>query len=466
MLVFVCLFASGGSAQDQGVEVPAPPEKPNIVLILTDDQAFSDLFSGAMPRTNALLVQKGATYRSAYVTLSVCCPSRATILRGQYAHNHRVIDNHKPTGGVTRFRELGLENSTVATWLQGAGYETSMIGKYMNGYMGEHVAPGWDDWHVLSRFFPTTRTINNNGVEETFPGTIEEHLGDRAVEFVEGAEGPFYLHLGTHAPHDPYDYKPGYGELYRNANPPRYASFNEKDVSDKPPWIRNRQRFNDSNVRWIENAYRERLRSLRMVDDLVGDVVEAVRAKGELENTYFFFISDNGWHYGEHRIVAGKWTPYEESHRVPFVVRGPGVPENVSRSPFVLNNDLAPTFAEIAGAETPDFVDGRSIVPTFASNTPAGWRTAFAIEGYRTGSAGVMAPTPTYAGVRTRHHKYVVYPGTSTREKELYDLSRDPRELHNSWRGAGAPLKRAMTQRLEALRNCSGEGCRRAEGFR
>jgi arylsulfatase A-like enzyme len=223
--VFVCLFTSGGAAQDRGGEEPEQAEgKPNIVLILTDDQAFSDLSSGAMPKTNALLVKRGATYRQAYVTLSVCCPSRATILRGQYAHNHRVIDNHRPTGGAARFKELGLEESTVATWLQGAGYETSMIGKYMNGYSGDHVAPGWDDWHVLSNFFPRTRTMNNNGTEETFPGTIEGHLGRRAVEFIEGAEDPFYLHVGTHAPHDPYEYQPAYRTLHRGAKPPRYAS--------------------------------------------------------------------------------------------------------------------------------------------------------------------------------------------------------------------------------------------------
>jgi arylsulfatase A-like enzyme len=230
--------------------------------------------------------------------------------------------------------------------------------------------------------------------------------------------------------------------------------------------VRNKGRITGAQSNAITRGYRERLRSLRMVDDVVEDVVEAVREKGELENTYFFFVSDNGWHYGEHRIPAGKWTPYEESHRVPLIVRGPGVPEGVNRSPFVLNNDLAPTFAEIAGAETPGFVDGRSIVPTFANNAPEGWRTAFAIEGYRTRSSGVLSPAPTYAGVRTRHFKYVEYPGSRPLQRELYGLSKDPRELHNVWRGAGVPSKRAMAQRLETLRGCSGEGCHRAEGFR
>ncbi len=217
------------------------------------------------------------------------------------------------------------------------------------------------------------------------------------------------------------------------------------------------------------------------VDEAVGRLIDALRESGELENTYVFFTSDNGWHAGEHRLTTGKWTAYEEDTRVPLIVRGPGVAEGRTLPHLVLNNDLAPTFADLAGVGVPSFVDGRSLKPLLSAEpTPEEeWRSAFMVEAAREVSRRLAPPLsgdqlpedkrhapreewgrPGLEAIRTEEHLYVEY---GTGERELYDLRRDPYQLDNAYESADPELVRHLQRRLAALRGCSGTSCEVAE---
>ena len=176
--------------------------------------------------------------------------------------------------------------------------------------------------------------------------------------------------LGTKAPHAPAP-RPPPRERLPGVPVPRPPSFDEEDVSDKPAWVRDNPPLDPEQIASHEDLYRKRLQSMLAVDDMIGRLVDALRKNGELDNTYIFFTSDNGFHMGQHRLTTGKWTAYEEDIRVPLIVRGPGVPEGRTLPHLVLNNDFAPTFADLAGAKTPYFVDGRSLVPLLTDDLPS-----------------------------------------------------------------------------------------------
>jgi len=459
LVAAVCVLSSG----DRQVVLARKPERPNLILILTDDQTPGDV--GYMPGVRALLRDRGTTFRNAFVTDSVCCPSRATILRGQYAHNHEIAGAKPPAGGFEKFRRLGLERSTVATWLKARGYATGFVGKYLNGYLRTtHVPPGWDRWYGFNGGGYHDFTLNENGRNVSYRGTSSyqtDVLGRKALGFVRWAarrDRPFFLHLSPWAPHGPAEPAPRHARLFARTPLPRPPSFDERDVSDKPRWVRDNPRLGREEVREMGRLYRNRLRTLRAVDELVGRLVAALRESGQLENTYIFFTSDNGFHMGHHRLPEGKWTAYEEDIRVPLLVRGPGVPEGRVLPHLVLNNDLAPTFGRLGGARVPGYVDGRSLVLLLRRDPPSrrSWRSAFLVEAASHGESG----RPGLVAVRTRGHLYVEY---ESGERELYDLRRDPHQLRNLYRRAPRGLVRDLKGRLEALAGCSGEGCRAAE---
>lgn len=442
----------------------ASPDRPNVVLILADDMRADDLRH--VPRTRSLLAEEGVTFENAFVTDSLCCPSRATILRGQYAHNHLVRDNKSPLGGWPVFRDRKREFSTLATWLDDAGYETALVGKYMNHYRGSYVPPGWDRWfaisgephpgepyeinedHALKRFAPAERDLS-------------ALLADEAVSFIRDAREPFFLYLAPRPPHRVATPSPKHASAYANVVYPESPSYDERNVSDKPSWVPD-GRLSPEEHALVDRLYRKRLRTLLDLDDLVRRVVAELEASGELENTYVIFTSDNGYHLGEHRLVPvnegrdSKQSAYEEDIRVPLVIRGPGIPGGEARTGLALNNDLAPTVARWAGVEPPEFVDGRSLAPLL-SGEPRGtpWRDAFAVEKW-----GDHLMPHDYRAVRTRTHLYVEY---SNGERELYDLREDPYQLRNVYGAADPRLVGDLSRRLDALEDCAGDGCRRAE---
>ena len=513
VLVAACLLAGCGLAKAErqtgdagettgveetvGVERTAnigPPEHPNVILILTDDLDVDSI--SHLPNLRSLLIERGTTFENAFVTDSLCCPSRATILRGQYAHNHEILSNEPPHGGSGKFRALGHEDSTVATWLKSAGYRTVLFGKYMNGYEGTRVPPGWDDWYAVSGNYTSTRLNENGRLVDYDPEQyhLDDVLAQKATDYVRDPSGnvpsfllpdkPFFMWLGTKAPHQPADPAPRHADALAKVSLPKPPSFDEADVSDKPDWIRDNPPLSPEQSSYMEDLYRKRLQSMLAVDEMIGQLTDTLRESGELDDTYIFFTSDNGYHMGQHRLTTGKWTAYEEDIRVPLIVRGPGVPEGAKLEHLVLNNDLAPTFAELGGAEVPSFVDGRSLVPLLKHTPPSlkDWRQAFLVEA-ASELGGVEAdPTvedgspelplsgdpfperrwghPALEALRTEEGLYVEY---ETGERELYNLREDPYQLENRYGMAGPGLIGRAQGWLEALRGCAGATCRAAE---
>jgi N-acetylglucosamine-6-sulfatase len=500
--------AEGKQAENQKQE----PKPPNVILILTDDLAVNDLNPRAlrhMPNLKSLLIDKGTTFDNAFVTNSLCCPSRATILRGQYTHNHEILSNEPPRGGFQKFRFLGHENSTMATWVKEQGYRTAFFGKYLNGYNETYIPPGWDEWYAVTGNY-LSHTFNENGHLVSYePESYYETdvMSDKASDYITrtaGADPPFFtadrpflMWIGTKAPHQPASPAPRDDDSYPAISLPHPPSFDEKDVSDKPDWISDNPPLSLEQKRYMEELYRKRLQSMLAVDDMIGDLVGALHDSGELDNTYIVFTSDNGFHLGQHRLGAGKWTPYEEDIRIPLIVRGPGVPEGETLHHMVLNNDLAPTFADLAGAEPPSFVDGRSLVPVLTDDpTPLeDWRQRFVIESVaersgvphppfitestvvplltgdplpgnwrRTSAASAQSSEewgrPWLKALRTNNYLYVDY---KTGEHELYNLRKDPHELNNMYATAPPEITHRLEAQLDALRQCSAAECRAAE---
>jgi N-acetylglucosamine-6-sulfatase len=269
------------------------------------------------------------------------------------------------------------------------------------------------------------------------------------------------MHLSPNAPHDPSYYAPRHANEFSDTPLPEPPSFNERDVSDKPAWVRNRPLLTSTNVQHLTKLYRDRLRALQSVDEMVGRLVDALKGTGELSNTYIFFTSDNSIYLGEHRLTH-KGAAYNASPHVPFLIRGPGVPQGVTRPEIVLNNDLAPTFAELGGAQVPSFGDGRSLTPLLTTSSSASWRTAFLVEHRRSAEEQEdVRIIPNYDAVRTFRYNYVEYPTTG--EKELYDLKTDPYELRNIYASAPPTLLSDLQTRLDALKSCAGAECKRAE---
>jgi arylsulfatase A-like enzyme len=457
----------------------AAAPKHNVVLIVTDDE---DLAAHAfMPKTKALIEDQGATFANYFISYPWCCPSRASILRGQYAHNTNVVGNEPPWGGYETFHGLGLEQSTLATWLQAAGYRTAMIGKYLNRYVPEKdsVPPGWDEWHVGGNAHASyDYVLNENGRAVRYGSEPDDYLNDvltrKANEVIRtsAADGePFFLYVLPFNPHSPSIAAPRHEGMFASAELPRPASFNEADVSDKPAFIRQLPPLDEKQIAYLEFEYRRRIASLLAVDDMVESIVRTLDATGQLDDTYVIYSSDNGFHMGQHRLIAGKDTPYDEDIRVPMVMRGPGVPAGLRIEAMVGNIDLAPTIAEIAAADIPDFVDGRSFLPLLQEPEQP-WRQAYLIErrrleeqlvrqsGFTQLTSEELDRTAVFNGIRSADSLYVEY---DTGERELYDLRADPFQLANGIDDADPALLAAMSERLSALASCVADLCRSLE---
>ncbi|MFL5800090.1 MAG: sulfatase [Actinomycetota bacterium] len=400
--------------------------RPNIVLILTDDQRWDTLW--AMPEVRRLLVADGATFTDSFVVNPLCCPSRSSILTGDYSHTTGVYSNGGPNGGFPAFHD----RSTIATWLDDAGYDTGLVGKYLNQYPGHYVPPGWDTWNAMvmnavvgSYYYDWSlsqghRLIHYGNRPEDYSTNV---LASRAERFIRSADGPLFLYFAPWAPHGAPVPAPGDEHAFARLKPFRPPSYDEADVSDKPAYIRAVPTLGRQQMRFIDAYRRGQYRALLAVDRAVGGIVDALRDTGRLDDTMIVFASDNGLAWGEHRWQR-KQVPYEESIRVPLVIRYPPLTSDaVTVSQPALNIDLAPTFAAVAGVPTPH-VDGRSLVPLLRG-TATPWRHDFLIEHERVAQS---FPVPSYCAVRTAHQLFVEY---ATGESEYYDLRTDPYELRN-----------------------------------
>ncbi|MFE3451539.1 sulfatase [Nonomuraea sp. NPDC059194] len=457
------------------VAVPASAAsqvRPNIVMILADDLDYGTLQH--FPAITDQLVRQGASFDRVFVTNSWCCPSRASILRSQYVHSHTVWTNTGPEGGFDRFYTAGLDRSTIGTWMRDAGYRTGLMGKYLNHYPGEsapatYVPPGWDEWAVpVKRLYESyDYTLNENGSLVKYAWDEEDYLEDvltrKAKDFVSapGAQ-PFFLYLAPVAPHNPANPARRHADAFPDEKAPRPPSYDQPDVSKEPEWMRELPRIGWPGEERIDERYRQRLRAMLGVDDMVNTLVTALQAAGKLDNTYIFFGSDNGFHLGTHRLRQGKTTPFEEAIKVPLVVRGPGIVPGSTITAMAQTVDYAPTFAELAGVVPPAFAEGRSLVPLLRGVNPPSWRRNALIEFARPTNAASarQTPVPAYTALRTATHTYVKY---VTGETQLYDLTTDPYELNNLAETADPELLRNLEERMDLMRTCSGATCRTAD---
>lgn len=493
LAVLVLHVACGGSS---GTSAPPPQERgPNIVFILTDDQDMATL--ATMANVKALLQDEGMSFSRNYVSLSLCCPSRVSGLRGQYAHNSTIYKNSAPDGGFEGMYAKGLEQSTIATWLQTAGYRTAFFGKYLNGYPNTasptYKPPGWNEWYSPNGGTPYKAfnyTMNENGRTVSYGEAAADYMTDvlsaKAADFINRSveqypNQPFFAYISTFAPHSPATPAPRHEAAYPGATAPRTASWNEADLSDKPAWVQAQPLLTTDQIADIDRLYRRRLQSLLAVDELVGNIVNTLQATGQLANTYIVFTADNGYHQGQHRLDSGKMTAFEEDLLVPLVVRGPGVPRGSTSTYLTANVDYAPTFAEIAGASIPSFVDGRSLLPLLQGQSPAGWRQVLLLEHKPDGNderlaakAGIQEPEDpfqtagdgpnitAFTGLRTADGlTYVEY---DNGDFELYDNATDPDQLRNGYATAPADTKARLAGWVGSLKNASGQTLRLAEG--
>lgn len=411
-----------------------PGSRPSIVFIITDDQRWDTL--GWMPIVERRLARHGVTFSNAFLTNPLCCPSRASILTGQYSHSTGIYRNSPPHGGFPDFKD----RSTIATWLRSAGYTTALFGKYLNRYQGTYVPPGWSDWKADSgndSYYGWTQNVNGRLVNYgTAPSDYQTAvLARQAVSFIERTKGPLFLDFAPTAPHlpttpAPQDARacPGIGRWNR---PP---SFNEADVSDKPAWVRALPPLNQDRIRSLAKLRLATCRTLQGVDRAVGQVLDALDRTGRLGRSLIVFMTDNGLAWGEHRWDR-KQAAYEESIRTPMIVRYDPLVRAARADPrLVLNVDVAPTAAAVAGVGAPG-AEGSSLLAIMRSPA-APWRRDILLEHLR------LTRVPSYCGVRTIRYLYVSY---ETGEQELYDLSVDPYELSNV---AGDPAYAAVLRRL------------------
>ncbi len=461
VLFFLAMPAiTGAAAQD----------RPNIVIILTDDQNEEEM--RVMEKTLRLLGEEGTTFRNSFVSYPLCCPSRATLLTGQYAHNNKVMGNVPPDGG---YRRLNHKN-TLPVWLRDSGYQTAHVGKYLNGYRGPEVPAGWSRWFGLSdphTYLMYGYKVIADGKKISFGQSPAEYQTDvlaaRAEAILRGfAENrvrngkPFFLSVAPVAPHTERSDEEGKGTpprpaprhegMFADEPLPDKASFDEEDVSDKPPHIQRLPRLSPAKQDAVLHAYRSRLESLLAIDDMVERLVTALEETGEIDRTVIVFASDNGFFLGEHRIPEGKRLPYEESIRVPLIIRGGGFPRGETALQPAANIDLAPTIVALTGARARRKMDGIPLLPLALD--PALWQDRpLLLE-----NVNRLSGRPSYEAIRTPRWLWVEYRNGA---RELYDMEDDPLQLESRHGDpALAGVRTELSRRLAGLRKCAAVSCR------
>jgi arylsulfatase A-like enzyme len=442
-----------------------PPTRPNILIILSDDQRYDTM--DYMPRTAARIFNEGIAFPNAYVTTSWCCPSRASILTGMYAHNNGV-----------RLLTDPLKKETFVERLHKAGYYTGQVGKYLNSWDGS-ARPEFDFWVAsqegITYYF--NQRLNVNGAWSVHPGYLTHVLRDYALDFLRRAakqEKPFVLLFSPSAPHfndappgkpsqgrdrflRPPEPAPGDENLYQDLPPHRSPSWNKTDGSGKPRWFQSLRPLAPDTIELIDTFRRKQLQSLNGLDQAVASLLDELSRQGKLDDTLVIYLSDNGHFWGEHRMPWGKNSVYEESSRVPFAVRYPRlIPKPWVETRLVANIDIAPTIYNLAGIPIPTEVDGRSLVPLLAdgsrTNPPVSWREELLLEGWAPPALVKEGRAP-YSAVHTGRYVYVETEGDRS---ELYDLRSDPHQLQNHVDNpAYARVVSDLKPRLQRLRGRS-----------
>jgi N-acetylglucosamine-6-sulfatase len=490
LIAAMALAAGSAGAGAQGRAKAQQP--PNLILVVTDDQTVAQVSQATMPNTLKLIAGRGTTFTNAIATTPLCCPSRASLLTGQYGHNNGVLANRPGYGALTQRR------STLPAWLRAAGYRTAHVGRWLNGYRGARgsgPAPGWDRWITLGESQTYYGYKLNIDGEERRYGKGSRHyltrvLNQQALKVIRREVGdpkPLFLQLDHLAPHadgqegsnkGPCAHSavpPGGGPgAFATAELPTPPSLNEPDVSDKPSFIANQPILDEPSIAELERQHRCRLASLPAVDEGIRRIVDTLARMGELDDTAIAVVSDNGYFFGEHRIRNEKYHAYEEAARIPMMIRFPagiGTP-GASTDAAVANIDVAPTLLALAGASpcaagSCRVLDGRSLVDLVTGGSwPA--ERALALELARAAERPTTLLPCTYAGIRVAGQVYVEYskvPDASGQcvpafEVEHYDLATDPHQLTNLAQAMpgtpAAETQAALAQRLATLVDCAG----------
>jgi arylsulfatase A-like enzyme len=434
LLAVLAIVTAPGPEDASGAE-----ERRNILVVMTDDQDVRSI--EVMEAVQRRLAAQGVTYVNAFATTPTCCPSRATFLTGQYAHNTGVHSTDPES------RDKFDHSRTLPVALDRAGYRTGFIGKY--NLAGETAPPGWDLWRGLTTD-PTEMfdyTLSHNGELRHHDEYQTDLFGQMAERFVTRTPEPFFLWVATAAPHKPSQPAPRHADVHTGAPLPEPPNFNEEDVGDKPQFVRDAPRITKVRRDYLTEEHRDRLGTLLAVDEMVDGLLDALRSSHRLADTVVVFTSDNGYLLGEHRLY-GKVRLYEESAHVPLIVRGAGFPTGATRQGVAGNIDLAPTVLDIADAEPAVEPDGQSLLEPLDDRD-------LLLEAWPVPRKGWLE---TSVGLRTRDHAYIEH---DTGEQELYDLDTDPfqlESLHDDPEHAGTEA--SLDLRLEALRDCAGTSCR------
>lgn len=456
--------SAAGSVAER-VETASAADRPNIVLVTTDDQTAYE--AAWMPAVSRVLGRTGRTYPRALSSHPLCCPARAALLTGQHAHNNGIQHNQGPWG-----RDARLDTSTtVSTWFQAAGYGTALHGKYLHAYGPADPRPaGWTFWDPLTSgvYDYWSFTLGNDGAPRRYEGRyLTDVLSARTNASVRrfAASGePFFIWSSHVAPHGKWDGRwmvpPAarrHRGMFERTRPPSFdrPSFNEPHIGDQPSALAGRPLVGAGRV---AAEFRARLRSLQAVDDAVASLVRTLRETGQLDHTWVFFTSDNGMALGEHRYL-GKNFLNREMLEVPLLVRGPGVPRGSRSGLRVSLVDLPATFAAIAGLAPTTLQDGRSFVPDLRGN-PMSWRDTQLIQ---TGTESRGSAGWAFRGVIAG--RYSFGRDARTGERFLYDHQVDPFETVNRvGRRSYRPVAAELARRLSALEGCAGAECHRRFG--
>ena len=448
----------------------------NVVLLLADDldaAAFAQV-----PRLQALRSQ-GTYLTNFVVTDSLCCPSRTSLFRGQYVHNHKVVSNAVQSGGgFGTFYARRLQQDCLPTWLKAAGIKTGFVGKYLNGYptgapSKNYVPPGWADFVSPTSgnqaYSAYNYTLNINGTSKKYGNSPADFLNDvltkQATNFIAGARRPFFLELATYNPHTPFPVAPRHATSHLGAQVPRVPSFNVA-TTNPPTWLARFGPIGPARVAKLDALWRRRLQSAESVADSYDALVATLRATGHLNDTMIVITGDNGYHAGTHQLTTGKLTPYREDTVEPALFLGPGIVAGTQVDQMTSMVDFAPTFAELLHAQTPAWLDGRSLLPLLDGSVNPPWRTAVLSENLSRTQPGdpdySAIEAPVFHSLRSQDWLYVEY---ADGERELYDLRNDPFEMHNVVDSTDPQTVAELHAQLIALSACAGDSCRVADSM-